>query len=303
MYFVSDVSLWNNDFLRREIMGYIGKDDMGEVKAVYYKNKEHLLNIGFWNHVVNKKPEVFGNCVFHFCIGKKKLFHKKRETNIEIIKEVVKILNPRCIVFCGDENLDLDELNDLGNRTTLFLREYNKPEYTLTNNSFIIPVGYSNGIGPIESIKPCTQRKFHWSFGNDVALLDAALLTDEHLTRGHIGTCEKGELKDIYNDSIFVPVVSKKGLDCTAIYDALACGAIPIIVGGDADYKLAFGNFLGTNCIPPWVHGETWEDVLNTCRVVLDDEEMLTQLQKNCIIWWQNILSIYRSVIHKLWEE
>ena len=301
MYFVSDVGLWNHEFLKKEVLGHVIPENEG--KGIYYKNKEHLLNIGFWNHILTKKPEVFGNCLFHFCVGKKKMFNKKRETNIEVVKEVVKILNPRCIVFCGDENLDLDELNELGDQTTLFLREYNKTQYTLTNNTRIVPVGYSNGLGPVESITPCTQRKYHWSFTDEKSLLDVALVEEESLNVGHLGPCEKKDIRKIYNECIFVPIVRKKGLDCPEIYDALSCGAIPIVVSSQEEYKVAFGKFLGTSCVPPWVHGENWDDVVETCTTVLQNEEMLTQLQKNCIVWWQNILSIYRSVINPLWEE
>lgn len=298
MYFVSDPALWNHEFLKTEILSYI---DDGH-RNIYYKNKDHLLNIGFWNHVLTKKPEVSGNCIFHFSIGKRKLFCRKREANIEILKEVVKLLNPKCILFCGDEHRDFPEIDDFANHTTLFLREHAKQG--LTNNTQIVPVGYSNEIGHVMSIKPCTQRNYHWSYTNPREDLDDALLSTDVLHSGHVGEAEKSETRHIYNESVFVPVVNKnRVLDSYTIYNALSSGAIPIVVGSSEEYREAFGNFLGTSCIPPWVHGETWEDVINTCKVVLDDEEMLTQLQKNCIIWWQNILSIYRTVLNPLWEE
>ena len=300
MYFVSDIDLWNHEFLKKEVLGHVVEENEG--KGIYYKNKDHLLNVGFWNHVLTKKPEVFGNCLFHFSVGKKKIFNKDKERNIEILKEVVTILNPRCIVFCGDENLDLNELNVLGNQTTLFLREYYNTEYTITNNTHIVPIGYGNGLGLVESITPCTQRKYHWSFTEEKSLLDVALVEEESFKFGHIGPCEKKEIRKIYNESIFVPIIRKKGLDCSDIYDALSCGSIPVVVGSQEEYKIAFGHILGTSCVPPWVHGETWDDVVDTCTTVLQNEEMLVQLQKNCIIWWQNILSIYRTVINPLWE-
>jgi hypothetical protein len=129
------------------------------------------------------------------------------------------------------------------------------------------------------------------------------MMEEESLKVGHLGVCEKKEYRKIYNDCIFVPIIRKKGVDCSDLYDALSCGAIPIVVGSQEEYKVAFGKFLGTSCVPPWVHGETWNDVVDTCTTLLQNEEMLTQLQKNCIVWWQNILSIYRSVINPLWEE
>ena len=150
---------------------------------------------------------------------------------------------------------------------------------------------------------PCTQRKYHWSFTDEKSLLDVSLVEEESFKLGHLGPCEKKDIRKIYNECIFVPIVRKKGLDCPEIYDALSCGAIPIVVSSQEEYKVAFGKFLGTSCVPPWVHGENWDDVVETCTTVLQNEEMLTQLQKNCIVWWQNILSIYRSVINPLWEE
>lgn len=307
MYFVSDSSLWNHEFLKNDIFGHIG-----ETKDVLYKNKDHLLNIGFWNHIMTKKPHLAGNCIFHFCIGKRKHFNKNRTVNIDMLKDVIKLLNPKTIIYCGDEHFDYPELNEFGNLTTLFLREYNNPEYTLTNNTNIIPIGYNNGLGENTQVclKPCTQREYIWSFIGEKKVFEGDILNPNEISffkkfeYGHLGPCEKQDIRMTYNECIFVPITRKKNrIDSSAIYNVLSCGAIPVIVGTQDEFKEAFGYFLGTTCIPPWVHGDSWESVTEACKTILDDKEMLTQIQKNCIIWWQNILSIYRCVLDPLWEE
>lgn len=299
MYFVTDTLLWNYDFIKHEILDYIG-----ETKDVVYKNKDHLLNVGYWNHILAKKPQISGNCIFHFSIGKRKIFNKNRESNMDTLVEVVKLLNPKAIIFCGDDQFEFTELNErLGDLTPLFMREHH---CSSGRPMTIIPVGYHNGLGKGLTLKPSSDRKHVWSIVCDTKQLESESLhvMRTELDAGHVGPCMAEDARRIYNESIFVPVKRKKyAFDCSMIYDALSCGAIPIVVASQEDYKDHFGHFLGTDCIPPWVYNETWEGAAMVCKVIVDDPELLSEVQKNCIVWWQNILSIYRTVLDPLWEQ
>jgi hypothetical protein len=106
------------------------------------------------------------------------------------------------------------------------------------------------------------------------------------------------EMFSIYSDSVFV--INGRGnvvLDCFRIYEALVCGAIPVIVGNMNEINIAF-NY--DNNIPPFVYADTWDDAVIICNNLLKEPEKLQKKQDEMLIWWKNVLSNIKNDINNV---
>jgi hypothetical protein len=107
------------------------------------------------------------------------------------------------------------------------------------------------------------------------------------------------EMLDIYNNSVFVP--SPRGqnvLDCFRLYEAIFCGAIPIVSGNIDEVNSCF--YYGGNK-PPFIFCKSWGEAVVTCKKLLEDKDKLEEIQKECHSWLKSqIESIQSRIINIL---
>ncbi len=102
------------------------------------------------------------------------------------------------------------------------------------------------------------------------------------------------EMRKIYNNSKFVVVGrGQVNLDCYRIYEAIICGAIPIVCGPVDEMHKAF-EYEGD--VPPLLFAEDFEKALVVSRAMSNAEiDNRRQLLKD---WWVNRMSATIRRIH-----
>ena len=82
-------------------------------------------------------------------------------------------------------------------------------------------------------LSPPEQRKYKWSFIGNIKKSRQELLVEmKSIVPNYHGKTDKKNMREIYRNSIFVPNGrGNHSLDCFRLYEASACGAIPVIVG------------------------------------------------------------------------
>lgn len=236
--------------------------------------------------------------------------------------ECVLKLKPKIIIQLSDEYLheDLDVHNELANYCELFLRQHNHQEFRKEicktpmysyENIIHMPLGYLNDTN-FDDIKilPPDQRKYNWSFvgvikdgdfnyfnevGESLPISDRNKMIeifknsiDNYVFRD--SGVSKKELVELYNNSIFVPCGrGNKSLNCFRNYEAILCGAIPVVVWiweGEIDIVFKFG------VTPiPWIFALSWEDAVRQCKDLLNQPEKLKELQEQNINWMKTIMN------------
>jgi len=155
-----------------------------------------------------------------------------------------------------------------------------------------IPLGYSGRFEHRPSELNAVRRPYLWSFLGAAAkssrpeMLKALLpitpqfvkITDQG-TGASFGT---QEYQRILRDSIFVPSpMGNVNLDCFRTYEALECGAIPILekhMGFDS-----FTNLLGSHPLPTFTN---WNQAARFLTTIKNDQTALISLQNECSAWW-----------------
>lgn len=103
------------------------------------------------------------------------------------------------------------------------------------------------------------------------------------------------EMKQVYNSSKFVLIGrGQASLDCFRIYEAIICGAIPVIVGPQWELDQAFA-FEGD--IPPFLFANEYSDALVACQSMSDVQ---IDTVRNAITSWyiSRIELIKRRITH-----
>ena len=102
------------------------------------------------------------------------------------------------------------------------------------------------------------------------------------------------ELFDIYSDSIFVLIGrGNVSLDCFRIYEAVVCGALPIIVGSQKEIH----NVFFYNNSPPFLFFDSWEIAIEECKILMRDRKKLDEKQEIITQWWRTtILNLQNKV-------
>lgn len=137
------------------------------------------------------------------------------------------------------------------------------------------------------------ERNNKWAFiggkhGKGKQDRESALQTFMQWSPHFIGdSMPVASMKEIYNNSKFV-IVGRgwNNLDCFRSYEALISGALPVIVGNDAEIKFAF-EFNGKPA--PFVHDTSWPAALKLCQQMNSDEFQRRRLE--LFSWYADALS------------
>jgi hypothetical protein len=242
-----------------------------------------------------------GNCILVFSSN---LFQ------YHVIVPIIQRIKPRVVIHLSDEFATAPEMTDIAYCTPLYLRQYMHADYPQYENMHQIPLGYMSGmLGGLSSIDAVTtvpvvsDRKYPWAFiGNPKQDRSKMIATfDRAIPNGYTATGKTArEMYTIYRDTIFVP--SGRGncsLDCFRVYEAIVSGAIPVIVGPEAELAVAF-EYSGKR--PPCIYAETWEDAALRCSALRCSaaKGQLETMQADLRTWWQGQIDDIRKKIRNL---
>ncbi len=287
-------TIWEFDFIVNDILYNIQPN-------IEFFNKDNFTQLLNRNDIIQNNILVINNiCNFNHIIN------------------VVKHIKPICIFYMSDELGNEPHITILQNYTKLVFRQYNHTKYNYSNNNYQIPLGYSKFFLNNQSslnvqqtiIKTIQQRTINCSFigtpKSDRIQMTNVFKNNMQKTyfifvnnNWDINNlpCSPQKCFDIYNNSIFV--ICGRGnasLDCFRIYEAIAAGAIPVIVGSNTEIQKTF---YYNNNIPPFIYDDTWEKVVVKCNDLLNNYDKLQQLQHNLLLWWNNQILFINNLIIK----
>ena len=155
-----------------------------------------------------------------------------------------------------------------------------------------LPLGFSNGRQGGMGERSASERPFLWSFlgeGGKATRPDMLKALADigpnfmHVTgQGQTQPVGKVQYKQILCDSVFVPCsMGNVNLDTYRVYEALECGAIPIVekrIGLDYFHKL-----LGDHPMPSFVN---WKQAAGFMLAIQHDRRAQDELSQRCSRWW-----------------
>lgn len=262
-----------------------------------YENKNNIYGfIDGWekdyiNHITSRARN---KNIFVFTSNK---------SSYQEVKKIVKMKKPEIVIHLSDEFGTKSEYDNISKYTKLYLRNYYHPKYPKLKNINIMPLGYQKNMFntiPINlSLKKIKDREYKWSFIGDFSKnKDRRNMIKElnSIPNSYIkNNIKPTEMKKIYMDSVFVPNARGNiNLECFRLYEASACGAIPILVGNKKERKeliISQGN-------PPWIECETWKQAKNMINELKNEE--LQNKQDKIIKWWNERLKLFIDLISKV---
>jgi hypothetical protein len=168
---------------------------------------------------------------------------------------------------------------------------------------FILPLGYSNGIKERQETKRTSERKYVWSFAGDTErgsrpeMLSALESIRPHFSRStdrsQSAPLTPEEYQHVLEDTIFAPCpMGRINLECFRLYEALECGAIPIVERRfGLDY---FSSLLGRH---PFLTVRKWSELKDILVLFVNDPHRLAEKQSEVGSWWKaHKASIKRNI-------
>jgi len=212
--------------------------------------------------------------------------------------ECVLKTEPKIIIQLSDEFYfeDLQLHNNLGNYCNLLLRQHNHVNYTYTENTLHIPLGYTNDCEVFSS-----PKKYDWSFIGEVKsnreeMINTFSRMPNHFVSTNIG---RKEMCEIYSQSTFVLCGrGNTSLNCFRQYEASMNGAIPVVVGSEEELDWTFKYEQN----PPWIFASNWESAFEICSDLLKNPEYLEEWKTKLLSWWSDRLSYIQSKVNLIIE-
>jgi hypothetical protein len=256
-------------------------------------------------------------------------------SEISMIKEYLsESKNLKVMIHLSDEyvgkNRNTLACSQLYNRFQLVLRQHALPLNKTYTNVIQIPLGYMTNMF-IDNFKNSTvlnryystqvilwsssihsdHRKFKWSFighlKNDRPYaLEIFQKWGPHFIANNLNS---SAMRYVYNDSLFVLVGRGwHSTDCFRIYEAIICGAIPIVV---VNNKLEFENTFsfpvynagGISVVyayPPILFTYNWTDALRLCQSMSFDE--IDKRRNELLIWYTNRIEYIKTNIRNVFN-
>lgn len=287
-------SEWEEDFFRYDLLCNIGIP----MEFVLF-NANEIMNL-------LQDKSCIGNCIFIV----------NHVIKFDIMKKIVDLAKP-CILFhLSDEHGTRKEWLTLAKTVPCIFRQYNHIKYDNSySNIYQIPLGYVKHFLNQRSsldipLKLISQRNISASFVGEVKS-DRQQMCDlfENLENSLIKNVRNRwdisslpvspkELFDIYSDSIFVLIGrGNVSLDCFRIYEAVVCGALPVIVGSTKEiYDVFYYNGLH----PPFLFFSSWEKAFDECKLLLRNKRKLNEKQSDIKQWWITVMSKLRNKIKNI---
>ena len=171
-----------------------------------------------------------------------------------------------------------------------------------TPSLVVLPLGYSNGTSGQGSVKLASNRKYTWSFIGETRRASRPEMVDAlapiengfcHATDAGAVPLPPAEYREVMTESVFAPCpMGRLNLECFRLYEALECGAIPIVERRPFfDY---FTGLLGPNPLPAIKH---WSDAQRLIQRIGQHPQDLDGLQHEIRLWWSERKLAYRQEI------
>lgn len=213
-------------------------------------------------------------------------------------------MKPTIIFHLSDENGTDPHFQNIYVHAKLYIRQYHHHRYLNPPNIAFMPLGYHSGMFEGSSLNltyvSASKRNLAWSFIGDIKKSDRGTMI-EKFRRSKLGEkyclingISPKQMADTYLDTVFVP--SGRGnvsLDCFRIYEACACGAIPVVVGNFDEIRNTFA--MEEN--PPWIIATNWDTAIVTCAKYLKNPEALNKKQEEIVWWWRSRVKTLQSKI------
>jgi hypothetical protein len=281
-----------------------------------------LCEVVFFNEVtpIFVDSDDIGNCLL--VINDSYTFEK--------VEKLVRRIKPLAIFHLSDETGSKSDWLILSKSVKYYFRQYNHRNYRrdIYTNIIQIPCAYAptffgktSSFGPIsfsqcsfdfiDHLLPIRERTIDWSFIGTIKAdryemttkFLAAFPNGKSITGNNCWDAEKQivsptDMAGIYQNSIFVPVGRGNiTLDCSRIYEAIICGAIPVVVAEDNEID---STFWYNGHVPIFIRGLSWDAAITQCKYLMDHQKDLEIIQQSNINWWKRLISGYRNMIRDI---
>jgi hypothetical protein len=209
------------------------------------------------------------------------------------------------VIHLGDE--DYTSPIDFYPRCAFVLRHYWKQEFQNSPHVMTFPLGFRNGFwssNSPEKLRESHLRSLVWSFAGQVTKSSREHMVrclkqikgDRflHETRSFVDSnaLVGQKYRAMLGNTLFAPC--PRGwwnLDSFRVYEALECGAIPIVEKGPIDY---FSLFFGDH---PFLTVESWDEAPTLVRQLMANPEQLEKRRQACADWWQACKADFKNQI------
>lgn len=241
--------------------------------------------------------------------------------SFEKVEKLVKKIKPLMVFHLSDETGSHGHWASLAEHTKYYFRQHIHNELKKYPNAFQFPLGYGptylnrSSIDIIDSgsIKPIRERTIDWAFVGTIkydrgemcsrfgqVFKNGRCLTGINTWEDDISklAVQPSDMAEIYRNAIFAP--NGRGnisLDCFRLYEAIVCGAIPVVVGTDVEIDRTF--WYGGH-VPIFVRGSSWDEAVSKCRDLMDNMDDLETIQKTNFNWWKRLIGRYRDMIRDI---
>lgn len=312
---------WESDFIFNEILADLRKDlvvfKFGAAEYIKHKPgltvRTSIRSEEEYKLIVDpliKKLQNFKKIIL--CISQQNI-------GDELSYIMVRQMRPDVVFYLSDELGQRKHIIDIYKYSKLVLYNYNSyADFTFLPNCIQFPLGYVSTYIGGKSVfnithKPANKRKYAASFVGQIKQDRALMLeqfrqnfSEKELYLKPVSTIwdisklpvPPPDMYNIYADSIFVPVGRGTILiDCFRIYEAMAAGAIPVIVCRDLEL-VKYLNY--EKNILPHVPAGNWNEAVAKCKTLLANPEELLALQTAAIEWFKNRILYTRECIKKV---
>ena len=308
VFYFKDAS-WEIDFLVNDIFVPVGYD------VVFFNETTPML----------VDSDDIGNCIL--VINDSYQFEK--------IEKMVKRMKPLALFHLSDETGNKTNMLELSKYVKYYVKQYNHRNYRrdLYPNVLQLPCAYApasftghamykasldnpsfrNSLDPINDgfIKKTNGRSMDWAFIGTIKAdryemterFRAAFPNGKSITGNNNWDATKQIVKpcdmlDIYRDAVFCPIGrGNVTLDCSRIYEAILCGAIPVIVAEDNEIDSAFW-FDGH--VPIFVRAQSWNAATARCKYLMANPDDLQTIQTKNLEWWKRLINGYRTMLRTI---
>lgn len=225
----------------------------------------------------------------------------------EVVLDAVKKVKPKVIIQLSDEFWQENNgiHNSLADHCELFVKEHFQWNQTYTENTIQKPLGYLNDFPvDLENIKPINDRKYFWSWvgylkGDRQEMINNFMRIWYHMCASNGGLTQP-EIHEIYSDSKFIPIGrGNSSVDCWRIYEAIVCGAIPVIVSYDDEIKWTFQYKEKL----PALFASNWKEAADMCIHLSEDPQAMIDKQQELLTWWKNTIEYTRKKIKDVFDK
>lgn len=308
VFYFKDAS-WEIDFLVNDLFVPIGFD------VVFFNEATPML----------VDSDDIGNCIL--VINDSHSFEK--------IEKMVKRMKPLALFHLSDETGNKTNMLELSKYVKYYVKQYNHRNYRrdIYTNILQLPCAYAStsftghamykaslnhpsfrrSIDPINDgfIKSVQNRTMDWAFIGTIKA-DRYEMTERFRAAFPNGKAITGfnnwdatkqivklcDMLDIYRDAVFCPVGrGNVTLDCSRIYEAIFCGAIPVIVAEDTEIDSAFW-FDGH--VPIFVRAKSWNAAITRCKYLMANPDDLQTIQTKNLEWWKRLINGYRTMLRTI---